>query len=738
MIRPRPAVPGPIPAAMPASPVPFRTVFLTLALGLAGSIVSCRRETVVTVAAVPVDIAPELTSNGLAGSPSTLLADQGLSSIHWQPWSQQTLDRAKRANRLVFAVICPPQYAESCRVLKALGNDPQLTAVINDNFVPVVVDSDACREMALLASSLCAEKKMPASVPLLVWFTPEGNPVAWLPTRIRSAGLREVFDQASGVALQSWHDSPDYVMSHSRLENQARAEKMAADAVCPPAGAQPGMDAIRAVRELTSYYDPGSHTFDNLGGLFPAGAMDLLADTALMPDVPADLVSRSKQAALGLAKDLSSSAMIDPLQGCIFNSRVGQGWGLPGFNSDCASQARAIVALCSAYRLDPDPALRGQILSAIAYAEKHHATPAGLFALGRPSLKPAEMWLWTLEEIEKALTPDELKVLTAVSDLRGLGNIPAESDPSREHFRHNILFEKIAPEAAAVTLALKPEIARACYESARQKLKKLSESRSIGEPADSRPHAVSTFRMASAYAAAYSATGESGLKLKAVSTLAHARAAFSTPGGGLQMFPGNADTLASGRAFLYAVAIQTALDLGEITLDESCQAWAGELAAAAAGRFMHDSTLIEVGAAQTLVQTPVSDRSMIFDDSSAGLLSSAEARLTKLGQPPPAVFLSSVSPLPEEVTECPMLHTDALAAALFRTRAPLVTVAADAPEALKDAVCRLPLRVIARRRAAPADAVPAGQAIVTFSDGMQKTIDASTIVATIFAGDFQR
>ncbi len=49
-----------------------------------------------------------LETNNLAGLPGVIYQSQAASPIHWQPWTKETMDAAKRSWRLVFCVIALP------------------------------------------------------------------------------------------------------------------------------------------------------------------------------------------------------------------------------------------------------------------------------------------------------------------------------------------------------------------------------------------------------------------------------------------------------------------------------------------------------------------------------------------------------------------------------------------------------------------------------------------------------
>ena len=348
----------------------------------------------------------ELESNGLAGFPGAIYHSQVDSPIHWQPWTKETLVRAKTANRLVFGVIAMPQQAGFQGVLATLSKDPMLVSSINASYVPVLIDGDASREMGLLVGDLCAEIRKSLQLPLFVWMTAEGNPVAWIPVP-KSAVIADLFNQSHSMVRRMWMDDAAYVMKNSGLDNASRRDRIALRRNSKVMSENPASDVVRSLRQLVSFYDPNSRSFDETGGLFPSGAIDLLATAAIHPGLVPEVRLRCMETTRDLMIDLLPSAMFDPLDGGLFSARQGNSWALPSFNRDCVSQARAVVALVHAYRATGDARTLEKLLGLLRFSEKNFGTTDGLFSVGLAEDTAPAAWLWSVEEIEKELSAED-------------------------------------------------------------------------------------------------------------------------------------------------------------------------------------------------------------------------------------------------------------------------------------------------------------------------------------------
>ena len=688
------------------------TAAATLLCGLVVGTGACRKksdEMASEAGPSPVLVAPELLSNQLGPLPGAVYRSQAKSPIHWQPWTKETMERATQANRLVFAVVAMPQHPGFQSVLAALASDPERVATINDQYVPVLIDGDAAREIGLLTADLCAEIKRGLQLPLFIWMTAEGNPVAWIPVSESSpANVSELFNQSHSMVSRMWKDDSAYVMKNSGLDNTNRRLKIGVRKNTNVSSEKPVEDVSRSLRQLASFYDPYSRSFDEAGGLFPAGAIDLLATAAIHPGLSTETRARSLETVRELMIDLLPSAMFDPLEGGVFSSRRGNSWALPGFYRDCSSQGRTAISLIHAYRATADKRALEKALGLISYAEKSFGTSEGLFAVGLAHETDSASWLWSIEDIKKELSPDDAAWWIEVTGMKGLGNLPSEVDSRREFFRCNSLSidKSVAEIAAALSQPIETFAPR--FEMVRKTLLKVRNTRLGPSIADDSSHAGATFRMVSAYAAAFGVTGDEKFREKAVSLLDRARQAF-TDGPKLRLFSRDAPaSIGEGRAFLYGLVLQAALDVSAITSDHKWLDWSENLATTAAELFTDAEFLKECPDDARIINLPVTDLVMLFDDSTAGLISFAESRLAERERPLVTHFSKLATPLPIYSVERPILHTDLLQATLARHHKVLLITGESLPPELKLATEQLPMRMIQRRAAKPQDEVPPG------------------------------
>jgi len=653
------------------------------------------------------DLPPELAEtaldilsqrNNLTDLPGMVYAAAEASPIHWQPWVKESREMARKSHKLMLVVIAIPQQASCALTLSRLSSDPSAVAEINRSYVPVLVDGDAVRELGILTADLCSEISSGLHFPLMVWMTPDCDPVAWIPLVPNESGsVVELFSQSHGMVGNMWEEDHGYVSRNSRMDQENRSARIRIRASERELSAEPAADSLRALRQLTTLYDPVTGGVDEAGGLFPCGMIELLSMGARMEEIPGELSAKCTATLGGLLDSLLVSAMFDPLDGGVYNSRRGDTWKLPGFQQDCSTQARVAVSLFDAYEVTRDDRALQRALGILAFAEKTYRTQNGLFSLMSGMQGETEDWLWRYEDVREWLDEKEFPAWVAASGMTPSGNLPSEVDPLRDFFRANsISFAKTADEVAEL-MGIDAESADACLGRAREKLLKVRNSRLKPATESREGNAAATFRMVSAYASAYRITGDELFRERAVSTLTKARETFSK-GPRLMTYDRDlAPSLVTGRAFIYGLAVQAALDVAAVTLDEAWVVWAGDVCSTASEIFIQDNSLRECPADADMTGLPIADLTMLLDESSIGLFSMAVSRLEALGAPLAPSFAKHVEGLPVKALDTPVVYTDVIQAAIVRHYGTTYLLGGEAPEGIREGIARSPLKGVSRR-----------------------------------------
>ncbi len=636
--------------------------------------------------------------NELEGLPGDLYASQVDSAIHWQSWGEEAFAEASKSNRLVFGVIGMSQLPYQHDIFRQIEGDQALVNLINEMYVPILVDADVMREMALLGAYLCAEVGTPFVYPLLIWFSPEGNPVSWVPLMdSEKQTVPELVLQSHISVYGVWEDDEEYVIKHSKETQILRAKHIREVEKQIPYAENSSEDVVRALRYLVSLYDPMTRTMNDSGGLFPSGVIKMLTLGAQMNGVGEDLAKRCEEVLGFLLEDLQESAMFDPLDGGVYSSRRGNSWSLPGYFRDCATQAEIARTLLDAYEVTGDETTVARAIDVIRYCEGAYRTENGLFTLVDLYDTHIADWLWRTEDLRKLLSPDELQAWIISSGMKDEGNIPEDLDPRNEAGDLNTMRDAKDVGEVAEKLGWQKERVEALLMAAKEKVLIARNERLNRYSGELRSaHAISTFRMVSAYCAAFRATGEAKWLDEAIALSDRAKEAFSDGPRLMSYAEAVPKDLYTGRAFVYGVALNAVLDVAASTLDQKWDLWAADIATTATENFLVDGSFTEVAGGASVLDVRMADMTMLYGNSSLGELSMAEARFSNGGRDFLPTFAEKLRVLPLRAKEMPVIHSDLISAGLVRAFGAKMIYDADLNEEQRDIVSRLPADGIAK------------------------------------------
>lgn len=654
---------------------------LLLLLGLmvvAGT--SCRRQKQperVSIDKLEVVVDPQLNSNRLSGIDSMVYRAFADSPIHWQRFEPETFKLADRAKRLVFCIIARPQHPGFFELMRQLEESPQAVELINNSYVPVLIDADVAREFELLSAILCSEVDRSISFPMFLWLNKEAHPVACTPVSQAMAGdAVQIFNHSHAMIAPTWEDDLErwmasgeegYVMKNSRHDHAKRRDRARKSLETRRFSEEPVPDLAKAVRRVTSQYDEFAKDFSGSGDMVPTATLRLLAVAALEEKLDETLRQRCVKVLEAMVGNLLTTPMIDPLDGGVFSLRSAGSWQLPSFTRDCVSQSEAAAALLWVDQATSLPGARDAALRTIRHIEATCATEQGLFAL-RPELDTeAGKWMWTTSEVSEVLGEEDAAWWIEMMGMADLGNLPMEVDPHRKLFRKNALRQVKTPAEMARSLSLDPQAFQQRLEAARAKLAKARSARlRVGKPLDS-PHLVSSCTMVSLYAQAFRVTGDAQWKTKAVELHQRCREHFMPDGVLLPYGKSHAPGYAAARAYHHAVALTAAADLAAIAPDAlDLPALSSLHLGVLAERHLVDGLLLECAPQDQILDMPIEDSEMAFGYSTLGLLSVLHARDGGFGVTPPESLQPLLERLPEKAVSNPIIYTDLIEAGLRR------------------------------------------------------------------------
>jgi uncharacterized protein YyaL (SSP411 family) len=673
----------------------FLSVIISL---LAGLSFSCKKKSA-TPAILPAT--PRLISNDTIEGPSPLQLALANSTIHWKQYSPASMQYARESNKMVLVYASTNLQQNAAKVFAHLESDPKVVSEINDHFVPVLVDVDACRELAMISTILSAEIKRSVCFPFMMWMTAEGNPVGWLPISAeesRSAIMARI-KQAQYLVITQSLENNDYIHDNSAKDAATRKERLKMSEVKPTLATERQAFFQKNLRDLNALYDDLSGSIVGVGSLLPTTMLDYYNQASHCASLSASARKRCQDCVTGTTEMLTHSAAIDFLDDGFYSTRIDSSWAVTLTDRNGLTQANAMITFAQISQTLHRADLLQIAEKAMGFQEKYFRTNESLFAAtGTPTALTNDTRYWSLNELEKTLSKEELALIKLVCETSAIGNIPAESDPKRLLFRLNSLTMRHSLSEVSKKLSMTIEQATSLLVSAKSKLIEARDKKSSSkESSPQTATAMVTLRTVSAYAALFTASGKTDYREKALSTMASFQKVFASKKP-MQYYHGSLyPSVTDARAGLIAAAIQTSLDLYDITLDQTWLDYANEWLTYLCEHYIVDNRLEESPPSCRLMNLPVVDYRMIFDQSTIGVMKQNCGRLAMTGRKVPDQIMQLCQLSFDTLNAASVTHTDYLLGLLYNDLSTMILVPADVSPALKDEIMLMPLRSIIRK-----------------------------------------
>lgn len=620
---------------------------------------------------------PHLHQNQLQHGATGFLRSRSGDTVHWQPWSPQLLADAKAEQRLIFALLGSGKFPNTIQLLDQFLAQSALSKLINDRYLCTLIDIEAHPEMALQLGGLAGEIGRPITFPGFIWFSHEGNPVAWLPlSNMEVNNFDEVFGSAELMVSGIWEDSPRYVVNNSAHDNTNRIERI----VFSPStdtSAEATLAILRSsARKLAVLYDPATETLDGGGGLLPTSLLHFAGCAISSPLIPDRTDQKFRELVQGVSSQLMRGAIRDPLAGGFFSARRSRGWDLPQTFKTNDTQANAALAFSQNALASDHPVWAQVAVETLAYAERRFSAQRdgqGSYVVYLDRELTDRAFFWSEARLTELLTPEELAVATQAYGITALGNIPIEQDPRRDYFHQNSLGQKLTSAEVAAALGTPPAQTADLLEQARQRL--LAQQHEILSPAgasftDPTRITASNARTIQALVSTTRSTGDEAHLQRAQTLLRYLREHHYSPEGGLLRIAKSEDQDGvRARGEDYSALLVALFHIYRLDLDPTHLEWALTLAEEAIETLgTEDHLLLERPPGEAIGDFPLYSHAMIFGDSTWGTIYGPLVRLTQLAPNstafPPIVDALHAHLLPDTDT-LPLVHTDFLMALLI-------------------------------------------------------------------------
>ncbi len=414
------------------------------------------RPLVLIVAFIPLPLLamaePAVTprhTNRLAQEKSPYLLQHAHNPVNWLPWGEEAFAKAREEGKPIFLSI---GYATChwCHVMETeCFEDEDVGALLNRYFVSVKVDREERPDIDAVYMRVARYLGSGNGWPLTVVLTPEGKPYfagTFFPKH-RKYGIEGLMTVLPRLYQQ--------VRNRSSIAEQAIAQVERRLAPGPPLELpDPGQIEINLDEigdMMVGLVDP-FYGGTGRGLKFPRSHQLLyLLEHARRTDDKAAL------AAVKLTLDnIRHGGIYDQIGYGVHRYTVDGVWFVPHFEKMLYNQAQVALAAARYHALTGDARVRRMAEEIYAYVQRDLTSPAGAFYSAEDADSEGEeglFYLWTYEELQKHLSPEEFELFASVFAVEQAGNWIDHASNQRQP--NNIL--RILPEGQKVLRELPPE-----------------------------------------------------------------------------------------------------------------------------------------------------------------------------------------------------------------------------------------------------------------------------------------
>jgi len=430
--------------------------------------------------------------NRLAREKSPYLLQHAGNPVDWHAWGEEAFERARREDKPVFLSI-GYSTCHWCHVMERESfADEEAARVLNAAFVCVKVDREERPDLDQHYMAVCQILTGSGGWPLTIVMTPDKRPFfagTYFP-KSRRWGRPGLLELAPALG-EAWR---------ARREEVLRS---AAEIVAAVDGGQAGRRAARepltgatldrAFNELTADFD------ESRGGFGGAPKFPI-------PHHLGFLLRYGKRTGRAEASAMAEKTLAAMRRGGIYD-HVGFGfhryatdadWLVPHFEKMLYDQALLAEVYAEAFAATGKREFKRTAAEIANYVLRDLASPGGGFSTAEDADSEGEegkFYLWTTDELDAVLGPEEAKLAARIYGLEPGGNF---SEPGRSRDGRNILHGSVTAEKPAPA---------ARVEKIRQKLF-LARERRVRPFKDTKVLADGNGLMIAALASVFRVTGE--------------------------------------------------------------------------------------------------------------------------------------------------------------------------------------------------------------------------------------
>jgi hypothetical protein len=388
-----------------------------------------------------------MATNRLGSAASAYLQSAAHQPVHWFPWSQEAFAAASAADKPVLLDI-GAVWCHWCHVMDGESyEDPDLAAFLNEHFICVKVDRDERPDVDARYQRAVQTITQQGGWPLTGFLTPEAELFfggTYFPPQPLHG--RPSFREVLTRVLDVWRGERPKVQSQARALRELLAAHL--DETVPGELSALGLDD--ATHRILATAD---RTYGGFGTQpkfpHPSTLSFLLHRWCDTPDSTVRAVIHET------LDGMAGGGFRDLIGGGFHRYSVDQRWIIPHFEKLSSDNAELLRVYAEAGALFDNAGWLETARDTVRWIREVLADPAGGFAASQDAdvglEDDGDYFTWSLEELRRVLSPEELDLATAHFGLGSAGRMPHA--PER-----NVLFTAAGAATLAQRLGQSPEL----------------------------------------------------------------------------------------------------------------------------------------------------------------------------------------------------------------------------------------------------------------------------------------